>query len=191
MSTAVHGRTHIADLERALETLTLQLERIERWGSELAERFQDGGRLLVAGNGGSAAEAQHLTAELVGRYEADRSPFSAIALHADTSSFTAIANDFGAANAFARQVLAHGRAGDVLLLLSTSGRSENVVADAHAAAARDVTAWAMTGPAPNPRASASDEALAVDADRPSTIQEVHLVAIHLLCGFVESARDER
>ena len=84
----------------------------------------------MAGNGGSAAEAQHLTAELVGRYVADRPPLSAIALHAETSSLTAIGNDFGPAEAFARQVAAHGRPGDTLLLLSASGRSENVLAAA-------------------------------------------------------------
>jgi D-sedoheptulose 7-phosphate isomerase len=189
--TTVAGRMHIAALELALESLAAELDRLERWGAALAVRFAAGGRLLVAGNGGSAAEAQHLTAELVGRYETDRPPWSALALHAETSSLTAIANDFGSPNAFARQVEAHGRPGDVLLLLSTSGRSENLLAATLTAGDRGLATWALTGPAPNPLASACDDALAVEAERACTVQEAHLVAIHLLCEYVEAAADGR
>ena len=92
-----------------------------------------GQRLLAAGNGGSAAEAQHLTAELVGRFDGERVPFSAISLHAETSAVTAIANDYGYDDVFARQVRAHGRSGDVLMLLSTSGKSPNLLRAAEAA----------------------------------------------------------
>jgi D-sedoheptulose 7-phosphate isomerase len=184
---AVEARLHVTALLPALERLEEEVPVLERWGAQLASLFADGGRLLVAGNGGSAAEAQHLTAELVGRFESDRAPFSALALHAETSSYTAIANDFGAAHAFARQVRAHGRPGDVLLALSTSGRSENVLEAAQAAYEHGLATWAMTGPAPNPLERVCDDALVVHADRCATVQEVHLVAIHLLCGFVESA----
>lgn len=124
-----------------------------------------GGRLLAAGNGGSAAQAQHLTAELVGRYRTDRPPFSAIALHADTSSTTAIANDYGVDELFARQVRAHGRPGDVLILLSTSGASANLLSAAAAGRAAGLHVWALTGPAPNPLAAAADEAFCVAAPR--------------------------
>lgn len=102
----------------------------------------------MAGNGGSAAEAQHLTAELVGKLHDDRQPLSAIALHAETSALTAIANDYGYTDVYARQVRAHGRPGDVLLLLSTSGTSPNLVAAAQAARDVGVTTWALTGAAP-------------------------------------------
>ena len=105
----------------------LDVQRLDRLGPHLAELLPAGGRILVAGNGGSAAEAQHLTAELVGRMRDDRTPFSALALSAETSSLTAIANDYGYDEAFARQVRAHGRTGDVLLTLSTSGRSRSVI----------------------------------------------------------------
>lgn len=191
MIATLHGRAHIAALVPALASLEDELGRLERWGRRLAELFAEGGRLLVAGNGGSAAEAQHLTAELVGRYESERAPFSAIALHADTSSLTAIANDFGSEDAFARQVRAHGRPGDVLLAISTSGESGNVLAAARAAREGGLLSWALTGPAPNRLAALSDDALAVDAERSATVQEAHLVAIHVLCGFVEgfAARD--
>jgi D-sedoheptulose 7-phosphate isomerase len=182
---AIRGRSHIAALMPALEALEDELQRLERWAAGLAETFARGGRLLVAGNGGSAAEAQHLTAELVGRYEADRPPCSALALHAETSSLTAIANDFGAREAFARQVRAHGRPGDVLLAISTSGESENVVAAARAAVSGGLATWALTGPAPNALGRVCDDALAVEASLASTVQEVHLVALHVLCELID------
>ncbi|MBX6769754.1 MAG: SIS domain-containing protein, partial [Actinomadura rubrobrunea] len=155
------------------------------WGRRLARVLDTGGRLLACGNGGSAAEAQHLTAELVGRFVGDRRPFAAIPLHGDTSAVTAIGNDYGAVNVFARQVQAHGRRGDVLICLSTSGRSPNVVAAAEHARRLGVTAWAITGPGPNPLAAACDDAITVDAVSAATVQEIHLAAIHLLCGVVD------
>ncbi|WP_285596462.1 SIS domain-containing protein [Actinomycetospora sp. NBRC 106378] len=156
------------------------------WGTELAARLSAGRRLLAAGNGGSAAEAQHLTAELVGRYRGEREPLSALALHADTSTITALGNDYGFVEIYARQVRAHGRPGDVLILLSTSGRSENLLAAAEVARALGVTVWSITGPAPNPLAQASDEAICLPGVTPS-VQEAHLVAVHLLCEMVDSA----
>ena len=156
---------------------------LARWAAVLAERLGQGSRLLVAGNGGSAAEAQHLTAELVGRYDGERTPFSAIALHADTSSVTAIGNDYGYAEVFARQVRAHARPGDIVMLLSTSGASANLLAAARAARECGALSWALTGPAPNPLGSAVDEVLALEA-RNCHVQESQLVAIHALCeGF--------
>lgn len=178
---------HVEQLRAALSAGADALARAEEWGTRLATRLEDGARLLAVGNGGSAAEAQHLTAELVGRFERDRLALSAICLHGDTSSLTAIANDFGIEEAFARQVVAHGRPGDVLVALSTSGRSPNVLAAARAARDRGLTVWAMTGPAPNPLADLCDEVLAIDAERACTVQELHLVAIHVLCAAVDAA----
>ncbi|MFF8992542.1 PfkB family carbohydrate kinase [Streptomyces sp. NPDC014983] len=178
------GRAHIQALTAALPLL--ETDRLTTWGRLLAERLPAGGRLLVAGNGGSAAEAQHLTSELVGRYQAERAPLSAIALHADTSSLTAVINDYGPHEVFARQVRAHGRPGDVLLLLSTSGSSPNVLAAAQAGRELGLTIWALTGPAPNPLAGASDQAVCVDAPEVATVQECHLVAVHLLCAAVDT-----
>lgn len=181
------ARMHVDALHLALGDLAAQLELTTRWGSRLAHALVGGGRLLVAGNGGSAAEAQHLTAEIVGRFRDDRRPFSAIALHADTSTFTAILNDYGPDEVFARQVAAHGRAGDMCVLMSTSGSSSNVLAAARSAAEIGVTTWAMTGPRPNPLAVACDEALCVDAASTATVQEVHLVAVHLICAAFDEA----
>lgn len=174
------------EISAALDGLRGKTEVLTRWGGTLAARLDAGARLLAAGNGGSAAEAQHLTAELVGRFDRDRRPFSAIALHADTSSLTAIGNDYGYPQVFARQVEAHARPGDVLVLLSTSGRSENLLRAAHAGVLAGATVWALTGPAPNPLAAACDEAVSVPGCT-ATVQELHLVLVHLLCAAVEQA----
>jgi len=177
------GRDHVAALLTALPVL--DTDRLDEWGRHLAAVLVGGGRLLVAGNGGSAAQAQHLTAELVGRYRDDRPALSAIALHAETSALTAIANDYGYDHAFARQVQAHGRPGDVLLAISTSGGSPNVVAAIRAAVTGGLTAWALTGRGPNPVSECCDDALCVDAPATATVQEVHQVALHLMCAAID------
>jgi phosphoheptose isomerase len=177
---------HLRDLSSGLASLVRQEAEIEEWGRRLA-RCLDGGRLLVAGNGGSAAEAQHLTAELVGRFEAERRPLSAIVLHGDTSTVTAVCNDYGGDEVFARQVEAHGRPGDVLLVMSTSGRSANLLRAAERARDIDVDVWAMTGPLPNPLSRKADRVVHVDATSTSAIQEGHLVALHAVCAAVDRA----
>ncbi|GGP71948.1 D-sedoheptulose-7-phosphate isomerase [Saccharothrix coeruleofusca] len=179
-------RDHYDGLAESLTGLRSQSPRITRWGGVLAQRLTAGGRLLAAGNGGSAAEAQHLTAELVGRFRDDRQPFSAIALCAETSSVTAIGNDYGYDHVFARQVTAHARPGDVVVLLSTSGRSRNLIEAARAGRQAGALVWAMTGPAPNPLAEAADDALVLPG-RSANVQEAQLVAVHVLCKAFEAA----
>jgi D-sedoheptulose 7-phosphate isomerase len=182
---AVAGRAHLAALLPALEGLERDLERIEQWGRLVADTLSRGGRLLAAGNGGSAAQAQHLTSELVGRFRDERPPLSALSLHAESSTLTAIANDYGVEEAFARQVRAHGRPGDVLVALSTSGRSPNVLCAVEAARRGGLTALGLTGPAPNELQLACDDAVTVEAEAMATVQEVHQVAVHLLCVAVD------
>lgn len=177
---------HVTEVSDALAALTDDQAMIDRWGRLLAQDLCAGSRLLAAGNGGSAAEAQHLTAELVGRFLAERRPLSAIALTAETSSLTAIVNDYGADEMFARQVEAHGRPGDVLILLSTSGRSPNVLRAAERAQDLGLTVWGMTGAGPNPLTLRCDEALAVPARSTAAVQAVHLVAVHAVCAAVDA-----
>ncbi len=183
---------HAGEVAGAVSGLLHDAALLDAWGARLASVLGGGGRLLAAGNGGSAAEAQHLTAELVGRFVGERRPLSAIALHAETSSTTAISNDYGAEEVFARQVAAHGRPGDVLLLLSTSGRSTNLVRAAERGREHGLLVWSMTGPGDSPLSAASDEVLRVGAatpvGRPSTsaVQEGHLVAVHALCAAVDA-----
>jgi len=179
------GIDHLASLTAALAGVRDELQRLERWADLLADTLVGGGRLLTVGNGGSAAQAQHLSSELVGRYRKDRRPFSAIALHAETSALTAIANDYGAGQIFARQVEAHGRPGDVLIALSTSGQSPNVLAAVDAARAAGLHALAFTGRRPNPLAACCDDSVAVDTPSTATVQEVHLVGVHLLCELFD------
>ncbi|MFC4016512.1 SIS domain-containing protein [Micromonospora sp. GCM10011542] len=178
---------HLSGLAAALLPYRREAERLVGWGTQLAWTLANGGRLLVAGNGGSAAEAQHLTAELVGKLHHDRQPLSAIALHAETSALTAIANDYGYPHVYARQVQAHGREGDILLLLTTSGTSTNLLTAAHTAHHTGLTTWALTGPTPNPLADTCHDTLAIDSPDPQVVQELHLVTSHLLCEYVEQA----
>jgi D-sedoheptulose 7-phosphate isomerase len=181
------GRAHLDALMVPLASLYAETDRLERWGSELAGVLGGGGRLLAVGNGGSACQAQHLTSELVGRYRDDRAPYSALALCTETSALTAIGNDYGIEHLFARQVRGHGRPGDVLVALSTSGSSPNVLAAVEAAEQAGMTTWGLAGRPGNQLANACDDALCVDSPHTATVQEVHQVAIHLLCAAFEGA----
>lgn len=172
---------HFDALRDAVRGSASEATRLRDWGRQLAAALSGGGRLLACGNGGSAAEAQHLTAELVGRFREERIPLSAIALHADTSALTAITNDYGDEEMFARGVRAHGRPGDVLVALSTSGASRNVIAAVKAAHDVGMVTWALTGRAPNELATMCREAICVDAASTATVQEIHLMLVHGLC----------
>jgi D-sedoheptulose 7-phosphate isomerase len=184
--TSISG-SHLARLGETLIAFEPQVPRLEAWGRRAAQVLIAGGRLLACGNGGSAEQAQHLTTELVGRYQDERQPLAALPLTHDMTAVTAIGNDYGASQVFARQVRAHGRPGDLLVCLSTSGRSPNVIAAAQAAAAIGMTGWALTGPGPNPLADACADAITVDTPATSTVQEVHLAAIHIMCAAVDAA----
>jgi D-sedoheptulose 7-phosphate isomerase len=181
------GGRHVDELARALAGLRRDAPRLASWGRRLAVVLGDGGRLLAVGNGGSASQAAHLTSELVGRYRDDRPAFSAIALCSESSAVTAIGNDYGVAEIFARQVRAHGRAGDVLVALSTSGRSANVLGAVEAAHDSGMLTWALSGPPGNPLASCCDDALCVASPHTATIQEIHLVAVHMICAAMDDA----
>jgi D-sedoheptulose 7-phosphate isomerase len=175
---------HLTGLAGALSTFRAEGERLSRWGRDLAWHLGQGGRLLVAGNGGSAAEAQHLAAELVGRLRGERIPLSAIALTPESCAVTAISNDYGFEEVFARQVRAHGRPGDVLIVMSTSGRSPNLVRAARAAREIGMRTWAMVGAAPNPLADACDEVLRCPGEA-QVVQELHLVSVHVMCEYLD------
>jgi len=146
-----------------------------------------GGTLLFAGNGGSAADAQHIATEYVVRYSHNRRPLPAIALTTDTSLLTAGANDLGFDEIFARQVEALARPGDVLVLHSTSGESPNLVRAAQAAKMKGVTVVALLGKSGGALKDLADHSLVVPSDETSHIQELHLAVEHILCGMVERA----
>lgn len=147
-----------------------------------------GGKVLACGNGGSAADAQHFAAELVGRFERERPGLAAIALTTDSSILTAIGNDYDFASIYSKQVQAIGQPGDVLIAISTSGNSANVLAAVEAARAKDMTVVALTGRTGGRLAELltdTDVHIAVPHDRTARIQEVHLLALHCLCDAVD------
>ncbi|HWH02670.1 MAG TPA: SIS domain-containing protein [Gemmatimonadales bacterium] len=157
--------------------------------ADLAARYEavlrGGGTIFFAGNGGSAADAQHIAAEYVVRYQTTRPGLSAIALTTDTSVLTACANDLGFDEVFARQVESHVRPGDLLVLHSTSGESPNVIRAAQSAKARGVPVVAFLGKSGGPLKALADVALVVPADETARIQELHLAIEHIICDIVE------
>jgi phosphoheptose isomerase len=153
----------------------------------ISKAVTTGGKLLLFGNGGSAADAQHVAAELVGRYQRERAALAAIALTADTSVLTSIANDSAYNLVFARQVEALGRAGDVALGISTSGASPNVVAALEAARARGLLTIALTGRDGGPVGRAAAIHLNVPSEVTARVQEVHRTLLHVMCEIVETS----
>lgn len=158
-----------------------------------AEAYRRGGKLLIFGNGGSAADAIHVAAELVGRYLVDRPPLPALALAENPSSLTAIGNDYGYEDVFARQVRAFGAVGDVAIGLTTSGRSANVAAGLRAATELGLRTIAMTGESPGPVGAAAELVVAVPSSDTPRVQEGHMLAAHTICEWIEArlvAEDE-
>ncbi len=152
--------------------------------------LSQGNKILACGNGGSAADCQHFAAELVGRFERERLPLPALALTTDTSILSAVGNDYGYRDVFSRQVLAFGQSGDVLLAISTSGNSANVIAAMEAAKERDMRIVALTGRGGGQMAgllTEEDVHICVPHERTARIQEVHLLAIHCICDGVDVA----
>jgi D-sedoheptulose 7-phosphate isomerase len=172
------------EMTRALRE---QTPAIVQAADAIARSLADGHTLLVCGNGGSAADAQHIAAEFVGRYLKDREPWSALALHTNTSALTAIANDYGFGEVFARQVLAHGEEGGVLLAISTSGNSPNVLRAVEAARERRMTVIGLAGGFGGTLVDMCDVAVTVPSSSTPTIQEGHIMVGHVLCGLVEEA----
>ncbi|MGD0544244.1 MAG: D-sedoheptulose 7-phosphate isomerase [Candidatus Acidiferrales bacterium] len=144
-----------------------------------------GGQLLVAGNGGSAADAQHIAAELTGRFLLERRPFRALALHANTSSLTAVGNDFGYDQVFARELTAHARPGDVLLAISTSGNSPNILRAIEAAREGKVTVIGLTGESGGKMRAACDLCICVPTKSTPRMQEMHITIGHTICELLE------
>jgi D-sedoheptulose 7-phosphate isomerase len=176
----------IAVKQTALAAMAQPIEAAVRC---MADALRAGGKVMACGNGGSAADSQHFAAELLNRFEKERPPLAAIALTTDTSTLTSIGNDYSYEQVFSKQVEGLGRAGDVLLAISTSGNSPNVVAAIAAAHARGVRVVALTGKGGGTiagRLQSDDIHLCVPADRTARIQEVHLVTIHCLCDGIDA-----
>lgn len=174
-----------AELRR--EFARAQGDSIERAATALAECLQTGNKVLVFGNGGSAADAQHFAAELVGRFSRERRPLPALALTTDTSSLTGIGNDYGFDDIFARQVRALGHTGDLVIAISTSGHSRNVIKGARTARTAGAPTMALTGGDGGELSALVDIAVVVPSTNTARIQEIHIAVVHILCELAESA----
>ncbi len=181
---ALECRRH--ELDRALAQLGDRPGVLALVAAWLVETLQRSNKVLVAGNGGSAAEAQHFAAELVGRFKRERVPYPVLALNTDTAILTAVSNDFGYDQVFARQVAALAAPGDLLLLFSTSGESRNVLAAAEAARQRGTTIIAITGDRRSRLERVADLTARLPASETTIIQELHTIVTHILCELVES-----
>lgn len=169
-------------VKSSMSALIPQLEPAAR---QVRRCFESGGKVLVCGNGGSAADAQHVVGEFVGRYYQNRPPLPAVALPADTAVMTALANDYGYDHVFARQVKGLGRPGDVLIGLSTSGNSSNVVLAFESAMQLGLFTISFTGAAGGRLAALADLPICIPTSRTPLIQEGYLFALHVICEYVE------
>lgn len=161
------------------------MQTIAEVGQACVELYQHGKKTLLAGNGGSAADAQHIAAELVGRYGFDRPSIPSVALTTDTSNLTAIGNDYGYDKVFSRQMEGMGSEGDLFIGISTSGNSENIVNAIHAAKAKGVTTVALVGRDGGEMARISDYAIIVPSNATPRIQESHILIGHMICDIIE------
>lgn len=160
-------------------------ETLSDFAGVIAEALSNGGKLMIAGNGGSAADAQHIAAELVSRLFSERAPLPAMALTTDTSILTAVGNDYGYDHVFERQVLGLGRKGDVFLGISTSGKSPSVLLALEAARSKGIVTLGFGGAGTSPMSERCDRILRAPSNKTSIIQQLHIVAAHLICGLVE------
>lgn len=175
-------RESAAVKQRASETLSGEIDRA---GRAMVDALKSGAKLIFFGNGGSAADAQHLAAEFTGHFVREREPFAAISLTTDTSALTAIGNDYGFEHVFARQIRALGRKGDVCVAISTSGNSPNVLRAAEAARETGVAVVALAGRGGGALAKLADVAIVVPSDSTARIQECHITIGHILCEYVD------
>jgi len=194
-------KKHLYSLSEMRDEVVAQLEESAALKAKLAAHagtvcriaemiiaaYRRGGRLLICGNGGSAADAQHIAGELVGRFLKERAPFDCMALTTDSSVLTAIGNDYGFEQVFARQVTAHGRKGDVLLAISTSGNSPNVLKAVEEARRLKMKVIALSGRNGGALARAADLCVAVPSQLSPRIQESHGTIAHIICSLVERA----
>jgi D-sedoheptulose 7-phosphate isomerase len=180
---ASHLEASLAALHRAVHDEPL-LDVARKIAAAIIAALRSGNKLLIVGNGGSAADAQHIAAEIIGRYKQDRPGYAAIALTTDTSALTSIANDYGFEQVFARQVEGLGQPGDVLMALSTSGKSPNILAALRTARERELTTVGFTGAKGQNLRALCDHLLVAPSDDTPVIQQIHLAVAHGICDEI-------
>ena len=185
-----YARTYLADSVEVAEHAARQTDFVHAVvtiAAAIERSLRGGGKVMLAGNGGSAGDAQHIAGEFLSRLNFDRAPLPAVALTTDTSVLTAVGNDYGFEKVFERQVLGIGKAGDVLVAISTSGRSPNILRALEAARSRDIVTVGFAGRDPRDMGPLCDLILRAPSDRTPLIQQVHITAAHIVCGLVERA----
>ena len=183
-----YAQKHLAASREAFAKAAADTEFLASLGKiaeAMAAVLARGGKILLCGNGGSAADAQHIAGELLSRYEFDRAPLAAVALTTDTSVLTAIGNDYGYEQVFERQVQGLGKKGDALVALSTSGRSPNVLRAVDAAKKAGLVTIGFTGQKGGDMAARCDLVLRAPSDQTPVIQQIHITAAHVICGLIE------
>lgn len=182
-----YARRHLAESQEALSAANADpfVRDMIAVADAVSRCLKAGGKVLICGNGGSAADAQHIAAELIGRFERERRPLPAIALTTDTSALTAIGNDYGFDHVYERQVNGLGAKGDVLIGISTSGRSKNILKALEAGRARGLVNIGFTGKDARDMGPLCDLTLRAPSDRTAVIQQIHITAAHVICGLVE------
>lgn len=190
MNLLTRVKTHFSESIRTKSDAAETLPEIILAASKLLVNcFMDGHKVLVCGNGGSSADSQHFASEMINRFEIERPSLPAIALTTDTSTITSIANDYSYSEIFAKQIKALGQAGDILLIISTSGNSENILKACEAAQSRDLKIIALTGKEGGALASmlsSTDIEIRVQSSSTARIQETHLLIIHCLCDLIDT-----
>ena len=174
----------------AINTIKNQTTEIENIYKKIIEIIKNKKKILLCGNGGSAADSQHFASELVGRYERNRNGFAAISLTTDSSALTAISNDYGFENVFSRQIESLGNSGDLLIVLSTSGNSENIISAVKAANKKSIFTIGILGKSGGDLLSLTDLNIVVNEKRTCRIQEVHALLIHILCELIDNNLDD-
>ena len=178
--------SYIEESKKALDTF-LEIDKVSILNASklIVKAFKSGNKVLMCGNGGSASDAQHFAAELIGRFKSNRPSFAAISLNTDTSALTAIANDYDFTNVFSRQVEGIGKKGDILLAISTSGNSKNIIKAAIQAKKQKLHIISLTGLNASVLERNSDLCIKVPSKVTSHIQELHIIVVHLLCTLIE------
>ena len=178
--------SYIEESKKALDTF-LEIDKLSILNASklIVKAFKSGNKVLMCGNGGSASDAQHFAAELIGRFKRNRSSFAAISLNTDTSALTAIANDYDFTDVFSRQVEGIGKKGDILLAISTSGNSKNIIKAAIQAKKQKLHIISLTGFNTSVLEKNSDICIKVPSKVTSHIQELHIIVVHLLCTLIE------
>ena len=178
--------SYIEESKKALDSF-LEIDKVSILNASklIVKAFKSGNKVLMCGNGGSASDAQHFAAELIGRFKSNRPSFAAISLNTDTSALTAIANDYDFTDVFSRQVEGIGKKGDILLAISTSGNSKNIIKAAIQAKKQKLNIISLTGFNTSVLEKNSDLCIKVPSKVTSHIQELHIIVVHLLCTLIE------